>query len=655
MKQNFANRLLSLLMVLIMLLGLIPLQSLATEEEEEEEDNAPLLGAIVDTNDEEYKNLNNVKAGLKALAALQGYPGVGAVIDGAFGAFFGTDTDRIQAALAKISQKLDEIQAQMRDLTEYLARKIDIAELKNTLKTRVDKYTSVVPSFSECNNVFLSRLDKLKKKDIETAAETNERLEATKAFYLNTVKNTTVGGDEFFQAVLSLGATITMVDPSNGLDLFTAFDKQVLYSFNWEHHGYRYRIAFQSHVMALYTSLSSIALAGLTVNIDDAETRLASMSEGQDKRILMDKKENMETQRENLKAQIIKINELVETHPINIRPSDQRYYQVPGHELLLKTKAIPRTGNPTYPNMPGGWVMCYDLFGGILCYGDIPNGFKSKYNPSGYLPVPSDGISAPYPSPAWFISVYKDYGGTKDMYEIFFSENEGGFDNSSIQDLNSDPIPPFVTNEWWKAPFPFIGDYYVMRLFDKSGKLNDSWVGTVITSGGALDGMRDWNPHMMIGLVVINVLKAGLPSGDEMKISGMADNYKAPYSKDINLTVEDKGELYTYEWQVNRDGHGFMPIDDANSPSYAIGKVDASMSGYQYRCQIVHHALEGDAETLTTDPVTLNLMRNNKIITQKTRDNMRILLFSLLAVICIAFVITLIVVIKKRRNKAVKE
>ena len=135
----------------------------------------------------------------------------------------------------------------------------------------------------------------------------------------------------------------------------------------------------------------------------------------------------------------------------------------------------------------------------------------------------------------------------------------------------------------------------------------------------------------------------------------MADNYKAPYSKDINLTVEDKGELYTYEWQVNRDGHGFMPIDDANSPSYAIGKVDASMSGYQYRCQIVHHALEGDAETLTTDPVTLNLMRNNKIITQKTRDNMRILLFSLLAVICIAFVITLIVVIKKRRNKAVKE
>ena len=198
MKQNFANRLLSLLMVLIMLLGLIPLQSLATEEEEEEEDNAPLLGAIVDTNDEEYKNLNNVKAGLKTLAALQGYPGVGAVIDGAFGAFFGTDTDRIQAALAKISQKLDEIQAQMRDLTEYLARKIDIAELKNTLKTRVDKYTSVVPSFSECNNVFLSRLDKLKKKDIETAAE-RMNVGSYKGFLFEHCKKYYCGGMSFFR------------------------------------------------------------------------------------------------------------------------------------------------------------------------------------------------------------------------------------------------------------------------------------------------------------------------------------------------------------------------------------------------------------------------------------------------------------------------
>lgn len=120
--------------------------------------------------------------------------------------------------------------------------------------------------------------------------------------------------------------------------------------------------------------------------------------------------------------------------------------------------------------------------------------------------------------------------------------------------------------------------------------------------------MEYWNPNMMIGLIVIMELKAGAPSGDQTKISGMEESYNVPYDNDISLSVENKGELYTYEWQVDKDGHGFMPIEGATSARYTLGAVDYSMNGYQYRCRIIYHALGGDAETVTTEPVTLNLI-----------------------------------------------
>ena len=657
-KLKFISRLMAMVLSVVMLLGLLPLSALAAEGE----DDVPLLGAMIDTNDEAYKNLNNAKAGLKAIATLSGYPGVGAVTDGVFGALFGSETEQIQAALAKISQQLDDIQKQMADLTEFLGRKIDIAELKDTLKTRIDKYTSVVPSYAEHNELFLARLAGLKEKDGETEEERNERLEAARDFYLYTVKNTKIKGEDFHMAVHSLGGTITMVDPSNGLDLFTAFDKLVLYSFNWEHHGYQYRVAFQSHVMTLYTNLSSISLAGLTVSIDEAEEQLKTMPEGTEKRKLKDEKATMETQRDNLKNQISKISNLADAHSINIRSIDERYYQVPGHELLLKATAVPKTVNPTYPNPPRGWVMNYDLFGGVLCDGDgmVKSNFKSKYNPTGYLPQPGDGKSAPYPTALWLMSVYKDYGGTKSLFDIFFGEDEGGIKRPNIIGLG-DPNLSFVTSDWW-----FRNNYiqlnsgteidfqsYYMKLIDKSGKLReDNWLANVKMRLLEKDGIQDWNPNMMIGLILIPELKAGPPSGGEMKISGMAESYKAPYSKDILLSVEDKGELYTYEWQVDRDGHGFMPIDGANSASYALGTVDDSMNGYQYRCRIIHHVLDGDVETVTTEPVTLNLVKAGTTDNPQTGDNFPVVLLIILAGLSAVFVV---IFSKKRQYKIIKK
>lgn len=653
MKRNFTKRMLPLLLVVVMLLGLIPLQASAAEEE----NNAPLLGAITDTSDEAYQNLNNTKAGLKAIAALKGYPGAGAIVDGAFGALFGTDTDRVQAALAKISQKLDEIKAQMADMTEYLDKKITISKLKDTIEKSINNYTRKVPDYTSLNTTYLDRLEQLKEKKNETQQEKDKRVKDTRNFYLHIVNKEEVNGNKFHLAVQQLGDTIIKPDESTSWDVFTAFDKLVLYSYNWEHQGYAARIAFQSHIMTLYTSLSVISMSGLIVGIDDYDKQLSVLPADDAKRDSLEAEQGMmEVRLENLKKQIAKIDALADAHPVNVRSANQRYYQVPGHELLLETWAIKRTVNPTYPKMPSGWVTSYNIFRGVLCYGDIPAELRDKNNPGGYLPMPKDGVSAPYPTADWFISVYKDYGGTKNLYDIFFSEGEGGFDYLHIPNLDIDPIPPFVTNDWWKFTDPFANkDIYFMQLIDKFGKpREDNNLGEVYLSGSAQDGMKKWNPNMMIGLVVVPQLKAGPPSGDEIKVSGMAESYKAPYSKDIRLYIEDKGELYTYEWQVDRDGHGFMPIDGANSPSYALGTVDDSMNGYQYRCRIIHHVLDGDVDTVTTEAVTLNLIKDSSTDNPQTGDNSPILLLSLLIVISGASIIAIIAVGKKRRYRFLK-
>ncbi len=568
-------------------------------------DNISLAGVIVETDDETYQYLGYTKTGLKAIATLSGYPGVGAVTDGLFGALFGSDTDQILKALDKISKQLDAIQTQMTNMTAFLANEIKVVSIKNALQGRILSYANLVPAYSIASRNFIGTLDQINKLPNETEQEKADKEKTSREFFLNNVNKSMLSGTDFNKAVQVLGENILQIDPINKADLFGAFDKLMLYGYKWEHHGYPYRIAFQAHVMALYTNLAALSMEGLTVGIDEAEKN----GNTADKLMMI-------TLRDNLKAQISAVNAMAENHEIVLRPKDQRYYQVPGHELLLKAVAIPRTVNPTYPNFPNrwpnDWIMSYDLFGGVICNGSssVPGGvFCSKYNPSGYLPIPKDGISGPYPTADWFVNVYNDYGGLKNLYDIFFSEDEGDIDKSGIPDMNANPIPPFTTSDWWKVtPFIVSLDCYYMKLIDKYGKPkegNDNWLANVITAGNSKDGIRDWNPHMMIGIVVIPQLKSSVPS--EMKISGMEESYKAPYSNNILLSVEDKGELYTYEWQADRDGHGFMPIDGAKSTSYALGPVDESMNGYQYRCLIIQHRLDGEAESALTDVVTLNL------------------------------------------------
>ena len=92
--------------------------------------------------------------------------------------------------------------------------------------------------------------------------------------------------------------------------------------------------------------------------------------------------------------------------------------------------------------------MNYDLFGGVICDDILKSYFFGKDNTVGYMPVPYDGISAPYPSTDWFVSVYKDYGGIISLHDIFFRESECAFVKPDIIGLNFELNPPYVTTDW---------------------------------------------------------------------------------------------------------------------------------------------------------------------------------------------------------------
>lgn len=648
MKKKITHRIITLFMVFIMLLGLI--SSTALTAAAEEDTPPPPPGVMINVDSEVYRNLNNAKNGLKAMAAMAKYPGTAAIFDGVFKAVFGDENDQIKAAIAVLNEKLDGIKQQISDMVEYISKKIDKSVLINAINEQINNYVILRPDYQEWYNHYNTTLKNLEAPKEETEEAKEIRLNDIEDFFLYIVNNENT---QFHKKVKTLGISILDKHPLTGVDLLTAFDKLILYSYNWEHQGYERRIAFQSYAIGLYTNLAGISMAGLIVGIEDADMRLKDMPEGTEKRRLKTNRNDMATLLDELRAQTEEIYNMVEAHTINIRPDDERYYQVPGHELLLKATAVPKTVNPTYPNKPSRWVMSYDLYGGVLCDGMEKNKFFSKYNENGYYPQPYDGKSAPYPRSDWLISVYKDYGGLKTMYEIFFDKNEGGIELPGIIGLD-DPNLAFVTSDWWYYDVDISSiRYFNMRLIDKSGEIkNIDYLAGVYTDFDEKDGIKYWYPHMMIGLIVIPVLKAGPPDGESFEISGMEESYSIPYSNDIVLSMTEN-ELYSYEWLVDKDGNGFIPINNAGTESISLGTVDGSMNGYQYRCRVIYHNPTGDVKTYMSNIVTLNLSDSD---TPQTGDTASVLRALLLMIILGAFIVFLTAfrAVRKRRYTIVK-
>lgn len=235
------------------------------------------------------------------------------------------------------------------------------------------------------------------------------------------------------------------------------------------------------------------------------------------------------------------------------------------------------------------------------------------------------------------------------MYEIFFDKNEGGIELPGIIGLD-DPELAFVSSDWRTINLNPLC-YYYMGLVNKSGEIKNANLAEVYLSGENRDGISNWYPHMMIGLIVVPVLKSGTPGGAPIEVSGMAESYSIPYSKDIVLSVPEN-ELYSYEWAVDKDGNGFMPIDGAESASISLGTVDLSMNGYKYCCRVIYHNPTGKVQTYMTDIVTLNLIDSAPL----TRDTVSVLWVALLIILgAVIISLATVRIAMKRKHTVIKK
>lgn len=381
-------------------------------------------------------------------------------------------------------------------------------------------------------------------------------------------------------AVQALGENILSPEAGGTENLFDTFNGLVKYSYKWEHQGYVSRRAFQAQALSLYTNLASISMLALTASINEKTEKGESTAVDEGKL-------------DSLKAQIQQIDQLAEDYTVTERSADERYYQYPGHERLLKTVAVDRTLNPTYPDHPDYWITKSDLENRVLNY---------------------DGNEYLYPKPDWFKDVYMDYNGEKDLNEIFFSADEGNMTAPAGVALNSDTI--YLTNQHHEDTYEMSlehryssrVEYFITKAMN-NGTTADLWIGNVILYGSAAGGINDWNNVQMLAVIDITGLSVVTPSDLPIPaITGMAESYTETDGQDIVLSIEDQGDLYGYQWEVDKqDGSGFTPIIDADETSYTVGSPTESMNGYQYRCVVTKYTISGSTDSVTTDSVTLNV------------------------------------------------
>ena len=560
--------------------------------------------APVMTDAETKQNLDTTKEVLSDLADSFDVPGTKIVTNLLFNSIFGSQDNAIELALQKLSEQLGQIQSQMTNL----ANQIKNESVKQYFLNRINGYITQTAQYMTIYINFLATEKRISA--LPVSAERDSEAEA----FLDEINTIQIDGKDFHSAVQALGENILSSDASGTRDLFDTYDGLVKYSFKWEHQGYNSRRAFQAHTLSLYTGLVSFSILGLSAKIDEKET--AGQPTAVDKGTL-----------DSLKEQIKQIDELAEYYTVTELPSDERYYQVPGHERLLKAVAVDRTLNPTFPGRPSYWIEKKDLENRVLNY---------------------NGKAYSYPSPDWFKNVYLDYNGTKDLNQIFFDSDFGGLTAPSGIPLNSYTV--YLTNEHhqdktrYDSRFGYTREGYFIMVASPNGTVSDRWICDVNLTGSLISAIEDWMNIQMMAVIDITPIMVQVPSGITIpEISGIMNSYKAPYSKDIVLSVEDLGEFYGYQWQVDKqDGSGFSPIVGADDTSYLISSVDATMNGYKYRCVITLYDLSGSATSEVTDPVTLNLVTGNSI-------NSLIILLSVILVVCIS-VVVLVILIKRKRK-----
>lgn len=459
-------------------------------------------GAVVNSADDVISStmLDFAKEGLQELAGMTNIPilkyGVGKFFDMLFS---GSDKSSIQDSLSTINGKLDQISQDIQMMYNNLQNQAD----KNQLSNKIDAYENNIRLCAIVVNQFNTE-----QQTISQMPDGPDKVAKEQDFLKRIYNNTSINGSDFCTQVQNVGEQLTADSATSNKDLFGTFDDLTRYSYKWEQQGYDQRRTFQASALGLYVSMAAYAQLCLAAAQDQGWPINSSSVSPQ-------------TQYKRIMDYNAAVQKMATTESVVERPSNQRYYQVRGHECLLASIADSRR---VKGNMPDNWSGTPDDFRNQLQNHQFKNLFTNQ----------SLGVSNSNPTAQWLHQVYLDYGGGKELSEIFFDPAEGNISKSGPMDGAA-----FITNDeqfdWKKCSGLFhIETWYdftesaTVAFNDSSTKVMKLANGEIPASYGFL--YLDDQPNVnFIGLAVLN---QGVTPVDFVPpvASSMGDTFDQPSS-----------------------------------------------------------------------------------------------------------------------------
>lgn len=261
-------------------------------------------------------------------------------------AVFGDDdhSAEIIAKLDEIEGKLEDIEKQISNLSKQLT--------KYAFATQVDNFIS---QYSVPIRTWLRAQD-ANRNEIDNVTDKKERAEQRKKFAENLMSKSdfTLLGKSVAYSAQDVVTAILHPYTASGTNLFGAFDGLTLYTYKWEHQGYNDRITFQNYLIGEFIAITAYAQYALRERIDvtksDPNRKDEYLTAVAWAKVLFGKLPAYEDAlndpdypaaaeaagidpNDDEDALVQQVLDMAEKQKVVPRPSSERYYQVPGHEI----------------------------------------------------------------------------------------------------------------------------------------------------------------------------------------------------------------------------------------------------------------------------------------------------------------------------------
>lgn len=200
--------------------------------------------------------------------------------------------------------------------------------------------------------------------------------------------------------------------------------------YHWENQAYKEWVAFQNQALGTFSIAVTIDRYSLLARIEKINEY--NKTRPNDNKISI---KSITNQLENLDKYVEEIKALKDSWEVTKR-ENERYYWTPGHEVLFFTNPNSQGVPQENKNAGVGNTNAINNAKGLRHQIHHPTVKYNFWRPFIRYEGGNSQLESPLVNYDQLYTIFKDYGGKKSLYEIFFSDDEGNFNNSNKFDKN---------------------------------------------------------------------------------------------------------------------------------------------------------------------------------------------------------------------------